>query len=198
MKCILCNSKKDLIVEQSINKSKLIKLYKKYFNIDVTNIINCDILYIHCKTCDLRFFIGEDGIIKTGNQEFYNSFNKLPWYYFDEKYEYKYVANFIKDNYKILEVGCGKAAFIKFLPDTIKKQYTGLELSTDAKNMAKTNGVNIENINIEEYAKTSNKNFDITCSFQVLEHVANPRSFIESQISLMNRGGGISINNCNS
>ena len=186
MKCILCQSNNTNTIS-IINANKLINLYKRAFNIDITNIIKSDVIYNQCNNCDLLFFTLENGEIPTGDNDFYNALNKLDWYYMSEKNEYHFAKQFINDDVKVLEIGCGKAAFSAFIPN--KDNYTGLEFSSDAKEMAIKNGVKIQNVSIEEYAKSNQYKFDISCSFQVLEHTSNPHSFIESQIKCLHRGG---------
>ena len=186
MKCILCeNNGVNTLCE--INKNSLISLYKRAFGVDVAYILKQDLIYYHCPYCDLRFFRLQNGEIPSGDDAFYNHLNKLSWYYMQEKNEYHFAKQFIKQDSKILEVGCGKAAFADFVPN--KNHYIGLEFSSDAKKLAKQNGINIENISIEEYAKNNKEKFNIACSFQVLEHTNNPNSFIYSQIECLNRGG---------
>lgn len=186
MNCILCNSEETNIIE-SLRAQDLISLYKRAFGINVENILNCDLNYYCCKNCDLRFFALKDGKFPTGDDNFYNTLNKLEWYYMSEKNEYHYAKNFIDTSSKILEVGCGRAAFTRFISN--KENYTGLEFSSDAKTMAAKDNINIENISIEEFAKNNKGKFDIACSFQVLEHVANPHNFIKAQIECLTGGG---------
>ncbi|MDO7253604.1 class I SAM-dependent methyltransferase [Helicobacter cappadocius] len=185
IQCPLCQ-KSHCSIEEKIQKQDLVFLYKKNFKIDIDRLIDSDLNYIHCNDCDLRFFLDKDSKMPTGDNEFYNSFNQFPWYYMTEKTEYRYTKDYIKPSSKVLEVGCGKGAFAKFLP---KADYTGLEFSTEAKKLAEQNGINIQNISIQEYAKIHPQSFDVVCSFQVLEHVSNPREFIESKLAAL-RGGG--------
>ncbi len=182
MNCILCHSANTIIIE-SILKDDLIYLYKRAFNINIEHIIVEDLDYHHCKDCDLRFFSLKNSIIPIGDNDFYNALNKISWYYVDEKHEYHYAKNFINKDSNVIEVGCGKGAFAKFIPN--KSLYIGLEFSTDAKIMAAKNGIMIENVTIEDFATTHQNTFDVACSFQVLEHVANPHSFIKSQIECL-------------
>lgn len=186
IKCPLCGSSHCNSLE-NIKKDDLIHLYKRAFNVDVATLINSDISYTHCQECDLRFFVDKNNQMPTGDDGFYNALNKFPWYYMGEKKEYQYAKKYIKATDKVLEVGCGKAAFAKFIPT---KDYTGLEFSTDAKKLAAKSGITIENISIQEYAKKRPNCFDIVCSFQVLEHVSNPREFIQSKLEALNGGGG--------
>lgn len=196
MTCILCHGKNTTIT-QSVKRADLIAIYKRALKVNVENLIKSDLCYYLCNDCDLRFFVCEDGTIPTGDNDFYNTLNTtLSWYYTPDKEEYHYAKDFITPDSKVLEVGCGKAAFAQFLPPSARKQYVGLEFSTNAKAMAEQNGIYIENIAIEDYAASHAKSFDIACSFQVLEHVSNPYSFLKSQVdclkdSQLNGGGGI-------
>ncbi|RDU60464.1 class I SAM-dependent methyltransferase [Helicobacter marmotae] len=197
MNCILCHSPNTTIT-QKCKKEDLQALYKRSFGVDISHIVQSDIIYHTCLDCDLKFFTCEDGSIPTGDNNFYNALNTLDWYYFAQKHEYAYAQNFIAPNARVLEVGCGRAAFAQYLPEGAKEHYVGLELSTGAKDMAQKAGICIENVTIESYAKAlkdpKNNGFDVACSFQVLEHVNNPHSFIQSQIHCLRwqnfNGGG--------
>lgn len=193
MQCILCHSDKTTIQEY-VRRDDLIALYQRSFGIDIHTLLPSDLLYIHCQECDIKFFVCENGVIPTGDDAFYNALNLLPWYYFDEKHEYHYVKKFINPESKVLEVGCGKAAFADFLPH--KEQYVGLEFSTKAKEMAAKRGITIQNIPIEQYCTQHGGEFDVSCSFQVLEHVSDPYEFLRAQIVCLKsmRGGAIQKN----
>ncbi|CUU39677.1 class I SAM-dependent methyltransferase [Helicobacter typhlonius] len=192
--CILCHSNNTEIT-QEVKQDDINALCRKVYGMDTSYLITSDLLYHHCKSCDLRFFTTKDGTIPTGDNNFYNTLTELDWYYFSEKHEYSFAKQFINKDSKVLEVGCGKAAFAHFLPQEAKAHYVGLEFNTQAKELAAKNGILIENIPIEEYAKSHAHSFDIACSFQVLEHVSNPHSFISAQIqclkdSQLSMGGG--------
>lgn len=187
MKCILCE-RQNLVLLQTIKAEDLIALYKR-MGVEVSHILTQDLCYWHCECCDLRFFALKDGEIPTGDNAFYTELIKNSWYYMSEKNEYDFAIDFIKKGDRVLEVGCGAGIFGKRLQDFA--QYTGLEFSTTAKELAAQNGVNIQNISVQEFAKSHKNSFDVACSFQVLEHTANPRSFLNAQIECLreNRGG---------
>lgn len=186
-KCILCGGKTKVL--QVVQKSLLKRLYLQQFNIDIDNLIPTDLNYYACKSCTLRFFVCKDGSIPTGDDAFYNALNQIEWYYASEKCEYEYSKNYINDDMKILEVGCGKAAFFDYLPPSARENYVGLEFSSGAIEQAKKRGIKIESIAIEEFAKEHKGEFDVVCSFQVLEHVKNPYDFLKSQIECLKMGG---------
>ncbi|PAF51939.1 class I SAM-dependent methyltransferase [Helicobacter sp. 13S00477-4] len=189
MKCPLCEQN-ECKIQETIQKKDLITLYQKAFNIDISSLIQSNINYYICKHCDFRFFVDENGTMPTGDNAFYNTLNKLPWYYMNEKNEYHFAKDFIQPQHKVLEVGCGKGAFSLFLKTN---DYTGLEFSTDAKKIAKENGIHIENLSIQEYSDSHQECFDVVCSFQVLEHVSNPKNFLSSKVKSLKGGGAMII-----
>ncbi|WP_051420666.1 class I SAM-dependent methyltransferase [Helicobacter pametensis] len=183
MQCSLCH--KQAILQESFSAKQLALEYWRQLKISISFPEEQIGLY-HCPNCSYLFFATQGQSTISGDNEFYNTLNKLPWYYFSEKYEYTYAKNFIQPNEKVLEVGCGKAAFAKYIPQT---HYIGLEFSTDAKKMAHANGIHIENISIQDYAESHPYQADVVCSFQVLEHVSDPYSFLQAKIKAC-RGGG--------
>lgn len=185
MKCPLCESKKTKKLE-TVYKKDLVYLYKKMFDIDIGYLINQNIDYFECQECKLRYF---DPLI-TGDEKFYNALQKFDWYYMDEKEEYVYAKEYIKDTDKVLEVGCGKGAFVKHITT---KDYIGLDFSENAKKMAEQNGIIIENEMIQDYAEKYPNSFDVVVSFQVLEHVSDPKSFIEAKLKALKVGGKMII-----
>lgn len=185
MKCELCKS--TAILKDTIQYDQLVHEYKRQLKVDLI-IPKQNIGFYSCPSCDYSFFATEDKSDISGDNDFYNTLNKLSWYYFSEKHEYDFAKQFIKNEDKVLEVGCGKAVFAKYIPQA---QYTGLEFNTDAKKMAQENGIAIENISIQDYAKSHAKESDVVCSFQVLEHVSDPHSFIQAKIDACRGGGGL-------
>lgn len=183
MNCILCNSRVIDNIEK-IDIKSLIKLYSKMTNIDFSYLLNGNtkLMYNQCRKCGLKYFTP----LIVGDEKFYNSFQEIDWYYMNEKEEYQYAKKFIKNNNKVLEVGCGKGAFARIVPTNC---YVGLDLSEKAKKMASKNGVKIKNESIELHAQNHKNYYDVVCSFQVLEHVSNPFSFLNSSIQTLKKGG---------
>lgn len=183
--CPLCSSNSTTKIE-TINREQIIYLYKKDFGIDVSYLLkNADLDYYECSSCKLRFFYP----LIVGDEKFYNALQRVcDWYYMDTKEEYIYVKNYIKPDDKVLEVGCGKGYFFKHI-STKTKYYIGLELNKKAKETAESNGIKVENITVEDYSKKYPETFDVVVSFQVLEHVSDPKGFIEAKIKLLKKGG---------
>ena len=185
MNCPLCKEQNIKILE-TINKNELLKLYKKMTSIDFSYLLNEDINFCECKNCKLIFY----NPLITGDEKFYNSLQEFDWYYMDEKEEYHYAKEYINETDNILEVGSGKGAFAKHL---VTNNYVGLDFSENAKKMAADNGILIENEMIQDYSIKHQEEFDVVVSFQVLEHVSDPKSFIESKLEALKVGGKLII-----
>ena len=52
-------------------------------------------------------------------------------------------------------------------------------------------GFDIYELMLDELKKKTDQRFDVICAFQVLEHISNPREFLEDIISLLRPSGKI-------
>lgn len=179
--CPLCGSDHTESIDY-ISKDRLRDVYLREYQTDIGEDVPCDMELRHCKSCDLKYF---DPCF-TGGQNFYSDLQKFDWYYKDEKLEYDYVTQFIKPKDSVLEVGCGKGAFSSKLKT---KKYVGLEFSETACEMGRLAGRDIFAESIEDHALTEDGKYDVVCSFQVLEHTSNPKSFIDSCVKCLKPGG---------
>jgi len=135
-----------------------------------------------CEACDLRFYVPEF----SGDEKFYESLQKFDWYYMSEKQEYDFAAQYVTSEDRVLELGVGRGAFAaKIKP----KSYVGLEFSEAAAHLARKHGVVVHKCSIEEYAIDHTGDYDVVCSFQVLEHIVDPGSFIKSSLKCLRTGG---------
>lgn len=177
--CPICESTHQKLLE-TLNVSDVVALYKKLLGKDIVFNGLCGefLQYYECKDCSLRHF----SPIVPADENLYELLQKFPWYYLDAKEEYKIVQQFLSDliktNINLLEVGAGKGAFRSYLKHD--DHYVGLEFSKEAIRLGKENNVILYPEMIEEYSIKNPNCYDVVCSFQVLEHVANPKSFIES------------------
>lgn len=181
MSCPLCGSEEVQHIE-TITKKQIERVYRKEYEIDVSENIPNDFDLNHCLNCDLKYF----DPCYTGNQKFYTDLQKFDWYYKSEKYEYDYVLPYIKSRDRILEIGCGRGTFSKKLKT---KNYVGLEFSENAKLLADADGIDVRNESIAYHAVKNAEAYDVVVSFQVLEHVCDPKWFIMSALACLKPGG---------
>lgn len=183
MHCPLCNSSNTDAIEK-LSASDIVSAYASSFGLDVADAFRDikEISYCHCSGCDLFFF---DPLV-SGGEALYSGLQRYNWYYPEAKNEFGFAARYISDADSVLEIGSGKGAFANLIS---AKNYVGLEFSQTAKQMAASNGVKVVNQSIEDHAKEFSGKYDVVCSFQVLEHVSEPRKFIEAAVSCVRPGG---------
>lgn len=112
--------------------------------------------------------------------------NERPWKRASFNENIKILEKF-RDSGKILDVGCGHGFFIEQL-NREKWDPVGIDLGTSAVETAKTTGCEIYNTSI--YKAPFNKNsFDVITGFHILEHLPNPRKFLEKSFNLLKEDG---------
>jgi SAM-dependent methyltransferase len=67
----------------------------------------------------------------------------------------------------------------------------GLELNSEAVKVCKQRGLNVYNELLEDHNLNNSNTYDFVCSFQVLEHIPNPASYIQGCIDAVKKGGRI-------
>jgi 2-polyprenyl-3-methyl-5-hydroxy-6-metoxy-1,4-benzoquinol methylase len=178
--CPLCNSQNFELVE-TISAHEIEYLYKKNFAINIS--LNADkIDYLVCNDCKLGFF----NPMATGDEILYEQLQKFDWYYMSVKSEFAIAKKYLPDTGSILEVGAGKAAFSNAVG---KNRYLGLEFNDEAIARASANGVILIKESIEAHAINNKKKYKAVVSFQVLEHVPMPSSFIQGCVDSLQEGG---------
>jgi 2-polyprenyl-3-methyl-5-hydroxy-6-metoxy-1,4-benzoquinol methylase len=182
--CISCKSE-ELEQIQKIKTSDINELYKRAFSYDVIDEFKGEnhINYVKCKQCSLHFFTP----ILPGSGRFYEELQKrMSFYYKDNRYEFFYSKDFIKEGDKVLEIGSGNGHFSEIIN---AKDYTGLEYNDKAIKDAAEKGIRLIKQSIEDHSKEQKEVYDVVCSFQVLEHVPNPHEYIQASLRVLKKGG---------
>lgn len=187
--CLICNSASNRAIAR-ITADKLIGAYSASYATPVdrlfprrTETIDLNI----CDTCDLRWYSPP----VAGDDRFYEDLHRFDWYYQDYKPEYDFAKMHISDASSVLEIGCGKGAFRRFLQKNV--HYRGLELNPAAVEKARADGMDVAAVSLEEEATERCGFYDIVCNFQVLEHVLEPRSFLLDCAKALTPGGKVII-----
>lgn len=176
-------------LEQTIDKAKVVEGYKQFEDIDVSRFFkNIDAIKMYqCNETGYRFFYP---FTISGDADFYKQLQINPWYYEDWKWEYDVVYKIVPENVAVLEIGCGKGAFLKKLKEK-NINATGLELNDDCVEIGKKENINILNQTIEEFSEKNESKFDWVLAFQVLEHINDVHSFISASVKCLKPGGKI-------
>lgn len=188
----------NVVLEKEISSSFIIERYKKELNIDVSKFFHSiDKVFIYkCLDTGYRFYYPFNIF---GDDYFYQELEKFPWYYMDWKWEHDIAAGFIRKNDKILEIGCARGSFLKKNKEK-GAVVEGLEMNSGSLNECIKNGLSVYPDSIEKFSTNKKNTYDIVCSFQVLEHITDVKSFIDSSLFVLKPGGlmviSIPNNNC--
>jgi SAM-dependent methyltransferase len=110
-----------------------------------------------------------------------------------DKWEYETALQDLRGCRDILEVGCGKGDFLKKVQASPGIRAEGIELNDRAVREAMRGGLTVHCGELKWLAAKSPATYDAVCSFQVLEHVAEPRAFVEECCSLLRPGGRLIV-----
>jgi len=162
-------------------------VYRRILGVDIPAGECSKLEYVQCLACDLRFFWPQI----CGDSGFYEKLQVFPWYYLAEKTEYRMASRLIPAGSAVLEIGCGAGLFAGFLPGHCS--YQGLEYNSEAIRKARERGLTVELASIEDFSRSREPQFDVVCSFQVLEHVPSPGTFLAAAARVLRPGGMLII-----
>jgi SAM-dependent methyltransferase len=177
---------KNVSFVRNIKTKNIIPLYKKY-DIDVSGFFEnqLEISIYQCNKSGYQFYYPYN---LSGDSEFYEHFQNFDWYYMPWKWEHEISIKYIRAGMNILEVGCAHGAFLnKISQDISLGVCTGLELNSSAK--FENERFKILNQTIQDFSEKNNVEFDVVCSYQVLEHIWDVHSFLDSKIKCLKPGG---------
>ena len=176
----------------TLDTDLLVKKYKKAFNIDTSSYFKgtYKIQVLKCIDTGYKFYYPFN---LAGDCFFYEQLQKYDWYYMPWKWEHQQTSKMIKKGMKVLEVGCAKGDFIKKISAEFGGKCVGLELNEDAAEKAISIGLNVKTQTIQDFSEEHKEQFDLVCSFQVLEHISDVYTFIESMLKCLKKGGRLVI-----
>ncbi|MFK7923122.1 MAG: class I SAM-dependent methyltransferase [Bacteroidia bacterium] len=179
---------------ESINKIPVTTLVKKYrdnYEIDASPFFNgLDAVEVYeCKKTGYQFFYPFN---LDGDGPFYEQLERFDWYYLPWKWEHQQTLALLETGQSVLEVGCGPAKFIEKL-QAEGFQAVGLELNEHCVNQAKAKGMDVRHELVQDHAKNSPAQYDLVCSFQVLEHIADVSSYIQGCLDCLKPGGKLVV-----
>lgn len=171
---------------------RVVEEYKQQYNISVgRHFKGLDKIEVYeCPDTGYRFFYP---FSMAGDEQLYDELQQFPWYYLDWKWEYDKAPDYIPRGSKVLEVGSGEGKYLKYLKEKHDCDCTGLELNLQAVNKGKANGLDLRHELVQEHAKTHANSYDVVYYFQVLEHIADIKGFIEASVTCLKPGGKLLI-----
>ncbi|MBL1174992.1 class I SAM-dependent methyltransferase [Pantanalinema sp. GBBB05] len=177
-------------LEDELSSASIIKLYSHNYNLDVRDYFgNLKSIQIYrCLDTDFRFYFP---YTLAGRSELYESLENYPSYY-GLRLEHQLVKTYFRKGKKVLEVGCGSGFFL----ESLKKkglECIGLELNEDAVRLATDKGLSVFAQDLIEHTQSNLGQYDIVCSFQVLEHIVDVSKFLRACVDCLKPGGKLII-----
>jgi SAM-dependent methyltransferase len=158
---------------QWVSSNLLNGLWRASFGVDTTRQLGTGQRFgLWESPCGLIFF---DPMI-VGDGSFYGELYKDlgkdgPWSESaSNREDYRQAAAMIKPGDRVLDVGCGAAAFASYVPHAA---YVGLDDNYSPAGAK----VDIRNESLAAHAAAHAEEYDAVCAFHVLEHVPNPAQF---------------------
>jgi 2-polyprenyl-3-methyl-5-hydroxy-6-metoxy-1,4-benzoquinol methylase len=172
---------------EQIKTDQLIRDWYHVFQIDIADELaghDCIDLY-QCNQTKLKFYWPHN---VAGSDRLYEKLQEFDWFYAKSKWEYQVSLRDIVHCQQVLEVGSG---FGYFIERALKLGLTiqGLELNASAAKIAQSNDLPVKNQDLSEFSSLYPSSQDAVCSFQVLEHIPQPKEFIKNCILALKPGG---------
>jgi len=180
--------KRNVTLVETRSARQLIASWQAEYQIDISKELQGipEIFKYRCNDTSLGFFTPQNA---AGSEWLYEQLQQIPWYYQKDKWEYRVARNELRQCKAILEIGCGTGEFLKLLKAD-GHEAMGSELNRRAVSQARAIGLEVSD---EELGTFRESEFDAACSFQVLEHVTDPATFIRSITKLVKPGGKIAF-----
>lgn len=176
----------------SIPVQRMVDEYRDLYNMSIDRHFNGldNIEVYQCPDTGYRFFHPFSMI---GDEKLYDDLQQFPWYYLDWKWEYDEAPKFIEKGSKVLEVGSGEGKFLKHINDTLGCDTTGIELNAQAVEKGRAMGLNMHQELVQDHAEKYAGHYDVVCFYQVLEHIADVKDFLEACVKCIKPGGKVLI-----
>jgi 2-polyprenyl-3-methyl-5-hydroxy-6-metoxy-1,4-benzoquinol methylase len=182
---LLPDARADLVME--IGVDGIVRQWKEKFGVDISSEFGAaeTILEYRCEKTGMLFFRPAS---VAGSMMIYATLQAEPWYYGTDKWEHREALKELADVGRVAEIGAGSGLFVgRALEAGI--DIHGYELSHTAVSEAKSRGIPVDHASVEDLARDHAGEFGAACCFQVLEHIAEPRPFIENMFRLVRPGG---------
>lgn len=186
----------DARVLKQINPVVVAEKWKESLGVDVGDDFRLlgSIEYLQC---DVTGFCWYSPPQAAGGAGLYEQLEKFEWYYMKEKWEFSLALNLLKGADTVLEVGVGEGNFLR-LAKIAGLDVQGVELNPKGAERARAMGFIVHERILHKLSEEIPDRFDAICSFQVLEHIPDPISFLRGMLGMLRPGGRLILSVPNS
>lgn len=187
MNCILCRTPDPKQIG-GVSTHALKQVWKEKYDIVVDPYFTTEALTNYkCDSCRLDFYHPQS----PGDDKLYEKLQVYDWYYEENKWEFRAAIDLLNEFGRgtALEIGCGTGNFLQRLRRAGFDKVTGVDSNEKALETARAASIEV----YPDLAALGDRRFDYVFAFQVLEHVPDPRAFMETLTGLLAPGGRLLI-----
>jgi 2-polyprenyl-3-methyl-5-hydroxy-6-metoxy-1,4-benzoquinol methylase len=189
--CLLCGTPASSL-DKTFEVNQILGLWTNQLGIDVSGEFKgASHFHLHrCDSCTLRFF--QPNSI-AGSPALYEKLEKFDWYYIPNKWEHREALEDLSGCKNGVEVGCGFGDFVARAATDKQIAFEGCEQNASAVKVAQARGLQVHLETLQGLASSRPAGYSAVCSFQVLEHLSEPRDFLNAACSLLRSGGKLML-----
>jgi SAM-dependent methyltransferase/glycosyltransferase involved in cell wall biosynthesis len=190
-------------VVQLLKEEQKIRIDKSYIKDwkDIANEWNFLFKSISLSTMeDLKVKYTKDGKVNFNTKDYWDKHYKIDYKYKEatreEERRFEHVKNYFNGEGNVLDIGCGMGNFIKYLyetDNTLTVKLFGVDITSFAIDIAKNNvpTAKFEVISEEPNLLPFKEKFRYITAFHVLEHLEDPKEYIDLWKKSLTTGGQI-------
>lgn len=157
---------------------------------------NGDLIIRRCPSCEMVFLQGGPGAYNAEHYEYYKNKLEIPadklYGRLNEKRYYIIMdrLNRYRKNNRLLDVGCGVGHFVR-VAKLSGWASLGMEIAPDAVQICKANGIDVIAADLMDLS--FKEDFDVVTLFEVVEHLKDPRAYINKVRGILRNSGCMMI-----
>jgi 2-polyprenyl-3-methyl-5-hydroxy-6-metoxy-1,4-benzoquinol methylase len=173
---------------KKLSTAPIIDAYRRQLSYDATSDFDgvSQIGIYECRQTGFQFYYP---FSLAGKEPLYRTLEQFSWTYKEEKWEHDAALAYVEPGHRVLDVGCGKGSFLHRAKTQRSAVVSGIELNQSGADSARKRGVEVGDDLLQAHASARPGFYDVVTAFQVLEHVVDPRQFVDDCLQALKPGG---------